>query len=239
MSDWMDRYEGFTQRERLLLVISLLVVAYILFSFFVFGPLDSEQNKYEKQLQQLNQQEKQMKSELQLFTRLLDTDPDKAKKQQVRALEAKMEKIESSLTRLSVGLIPAEELPRLLKRVLQKTQKVTLESVKTLPVTELSLTGEVVKETDRDELTKSTNEEGASERDSEPEVETAGVYKHSVELMLTGSYFDIKRYVEALEALPWRLYWDSLEYSVATYPKARVELRVYTLSTDKGAFGEQ
>tara|TARA_B100000446_G_scaffold39220_2_gene34558 strand:- start:4775 stop:5500 length:726 start_codon:yes stop_codon:yes gene_type:complete len=241
MNEWMVRYESLTQRERLLLVVSLLVVTYILFSFLVFGSLDSEQNTQEKKLQQLDQQEEQMKSELQLFTRLLNTDPDKAKKQQVRALEAQMGKIESSLTRLSVGLIPAEELPQLLKRVLQKTQTVTLQSIKTLPVSELSLSGEVVKEADSSELASLSNDDsaGAYERELEPEVETAGVYKHSVELMLTGSYFDIKRYVEALEALPWRLYWDSLEYSVASYPKASVELRVYTLSTDKGAFGEQ
>jgi len=243
MNDWMTRYESLTQRERLLLVVSVLVVLYILFSFFAFGTLDGKQNKYEKELHQFDQQEEQMKAELQLYTRLLNSDPDKAKKQQVRALEAQMSKIESSLTRLSVGLIPAEELPVLLKRVLQKTKKVTLQSIQTLPVSELSLTGEVVNDLDDNQFESSsdaaTEDDNGSENLETSEVETAGVYKHSVELVLSGSYFDIKRYVEALEELPWRLYWDSLQYSVGTYPQANVELQVYTLSTDKGAFGEQ
>jgi MSHA biogenesis protein MshJ len=40
-----------------------------------------------------------------------------------------------------------------------------------------------------------------------------------------------------LERLPWRFYWQDLNYSVDHYPNAEVILRVYTLSSEEGLFG--
>ena len=38
-----------------------------------------------------------------------------------------------------------------------------------------------------------------------------------------------------LEALPWHLFWDRLEYRVIEHPRARVGIEVYTLSTREGS----
>lgn len=232
MSDLLARYEALSQRERLLVLVTLVAAIYVVFSFLVFGNLDATQKEREQKLSQLQQEESTMQAELQVYNNLLNSDPDKAKKQQIKVFRQQMRSLDESLTRLSVGLIPAEELPKLLQSVLEESKGLKLHSIKTLPVSELSLQGEVI---------ESIPEDGDSESE-EPETqkrETAGVFKHAVVMELTGGYFDIHEYVEALENLPWRLYWDSLDYSVTRYPNARVMLQVYTLSTEVGAFGEK
>ncbi len=232
MSKLMKRYEQLSIRERGLVVITLLAFIYFLFSFTVFSYLDEMERSNQQTLSSLEQNHDQLDTELQLLSSLLNTDPDKAKKQQINALKIELNRLEGSLNRLSVGLIPANELPQLLKRVLEKIKQLKLQSIRTLPVSQLSLQGEVVS-------AKEIGGEATSANDAESsDVETAGVFKHAVEVDLIGGYFETQHFISGLEALPWRLYWDSLEYSVTSYPNAAVSLQVYTLSTDQGAFGE-
>ena len=47
----------------------------------------------------------------------------------------------------------------------------------------------------------------------------------------------VVQFLVALERLPWRFYWQDLNYSVDHYPNAEVILRVYTLSSEEGLFG--
>lgn len=240
MSSLVERYEQFSTRERLLIVITIAVFLYFVFSLSAFAYFDKVEASRQQALSELDQQHLQLEAELKLFSSLLNTDPDKAKKQQISALKAELQNLEGSLNRLSVGLIPADELPKLLKRVLQKVKKLRLQSIHTLPVSELSLQGDVIADEDGENAAAPEPSDRASDDDDEiQEVETAGVFKHAVVVELTGGYFETQNFITALEELPWRLYWDSLEYSVSSYPNASISLQVYTLSTDKGAFGER
>jgi len=65
----------------------------------------------------------------------------------------------------------------------------------------------------------------------------AGVYKHATALKINGGYFQVLDYLQTLESLPWRFYWDWMSYSVVEYPSAEIEIRVYTLSAEEGLLG--
>jgi MSHA biogenesis protein MshJ len=59
------------------------------------------------------------------------------------------------------------------------------------------------------------------------------LFRHGVEITLSGSYLDMIAYMEALEALPTQLFWGKAEFEVENYPNARLTLTLYTLSMDK------
>lgn len=61
------------------------------------------------------------------------------------------------------------------------------------------------------------------------------IYRHDLVVDFEGGYFDMLGYLRELEKLP--LFWDSIDYEVASYPQARVRLRVYTLSFEKEWLG--
>lgn len=63
------------------------------------------------------------------------------------------------------------------------------------------------------------------------------IFKHGVRIVFEGDYFKTLAYLRALEAMPWRLYWDNVEYFVTDYPKARVAITVHTLSLHEGWIG--
>lgn len=65
------------------------------------------------------------------------------------------------------------------------------------------------------------------------QVEGSAMYRHGVELTLTGGYLDLLRYLIELEKLPLRLLWGSAELTAENYPQVRLALQVHTLSPDR------
>lgn len=61
------------------------------------------------------------------------------------------------------------------------------------------------------------------------QVEGSQLYRHGVELNLTGSYLDLLQYLAALEELPVRLLWGATELQAQQYPEVRLTLQLYTL----------
>lgn len=59
------------------------------------------------------------------------------------------------------------------------------------------------------------------------------VFRHGVEITVTGTYFELFDYLAALERLPTQLYWGKAELDVLNHPTAKLRLVVYTVSLDK------
>ncbi len=66
---------------------------------------------------------------------------------------------------------------------------------------------------------------------------TTTFYRHGLELEFEGSYFACLEYLQEIEALPWRFYWQLLELEVLEYPRNRIRLEVSTLSPDEEWIG--
>ncbi len=69
------------------------------------------------------------------------------------------------------------------------------------------------------------------------ESRTTTFYKHGFEIEFEGSYFGCLEYLQGIEALPWRFYWQVLELDVLRYPQNRIRLEVSTLSLDEEWIG--
>ena len=63
---------------------------------------------------------------------------------------------------------------------------------------------------------------------------TAGIGRYELRLELQGSYLGTLRYLRALEALPWKFFWEEVNFEVMEHPKGRVTLDIYTLGLLKG-----
>lgn len=59
-----------------------------------------------------------------------------------------------------------------------------------------------------------------------------GLYRHGVELVLSGSYLDLLAYITSIERLPVKIYWGSVSLG-GGYPTVTMNLTLYTLSLDR------
>jgi MSHA biogenesis protein MshJ len=231
----LQRYSALSSREKFLVVIGAVAVVYMVLQFVLLDPVSVQVKALRDQQATYRQDIKNLESEQLLLLQSMNKDPDAALKQQVETMQQQLQALDKELTELSVGLVPAKQLPMLLQDVLRKTGKLELRRMQTLPVTNLQLQA---LEADTAKVNRSVHDgepiEGSGAED--PAYLTAGVFKHAVRMELSGSYFQVLSYLEALESLNWRFYWQSLSYQVEAYPRAVITLDVYTLSTEEGLF---
>jgi MSHA biogenesis protein MshJ len=219
-----EKIDARIMRERALILLTVLAFIFMFWSFVVQSSIDKKTQETRASMAALATQRTTLQTQIAATAQSLLNDPDKQKKEQIEQLQTDIKGVENQLQSVSQNLIKAEQLPQALQEVLQKTEQLTLLEVKTLPAQELQFI----------DVTTTTP---GSQQPAVTEEARAGVYQHTVELRVSGSYSQILNLLTALERLPWRFYWQSLDYSVEHYPDAEVTLRVYTLSSEEGLFG--
>lgn len=211
-------------RERALIFLSAIALLFMIWNFSIHAALDSKLQTSRVELDTLQKQHAATQTQIMTITQALLNDPSRVKKAQIAQLKTDIDGIETQLQNESQSLIKADQLPNALQDVLQKTSQLTLLEVATLPIRELK-------------LLPTEGLVGAVENNSNQKLRSAGVYEHAVELRVGGNYFQVLQFLIALEALPWRFYWQQLDYKVTQYPNAEIILRVYTLSSEEGLLG--
>lgn len=213
LKQWRAWIDARNLRERVLLLLSALAVVYGLWFYVAQDRLDRQRGEQQAQLNSLQAREETLREQREQLAALAD-DPDAELRERVAQLRTERESLDKDLAALSQGLIGASRLPQMLEQVLERSGRLELMEMHTLPVRELPLNS------------------GAGE-----DAEATGVYRHTVSLRVAGDYFELLALLGELEALEWRFYWERLDYRVTDYPEAEVELRVYTLSAEEGLLG--
>ena len=216
-------------RERVLIFLTLLALVFFIWNFLVQAPFDRERKNLQAEAAKLTAEQKVLEGHISTLTVAMASDPAIAKTKEVGLLNANISEAESRLSGLSQGLISAEQLPKVLQDVLQRTASVTLLQVRTLPATELQLATL--------ESAPAENANANVNPNTRADARGAGVYKHGVLIRVAGGYSQLIQLMTEIEALQWKFYWESLDYTVKEYPNAEIDIRVFTLSSEEGLLG--
>jgi MSHA biogenesis protein MshJ len=212
------RVDALALWERILVFLAGTAVLFMLWNQLMFNPQNAERQALTLQMQTVQQKLDFLTQEATLLAQLVGGGTtDQGKIQQLARLAKQNSTLNSALSDLTVGLVPADDLLNILKNVLQQSNKLNIKRIESLPPQELRLTS--VKRTGG--------------------LEETGVLNHAVVLTLEGSYFELLQYLQGLEQLPWRFYWDSLNYRVSGYPDGDIELKVSTLTMKEALFEDQ
>jgi MSHA biogenesis protein MshJ len=239
--EWIDIKPA---RERLLIGLSVIALFFLVWNFLIQLPHDKRNADLKAQLSMIDAERKTAQDQLTNLATAFSNDPAKVKQAEIDQLNKVLEDVEAKLSGVSQSLIAAENLPQILEKVFHQTQGLELISIKTLPAEEMMLAQITpIEKTVASAASSSSSSVGVAPDlpVSQPVVEIkshgSGVYKHAVVLHLRGDYFRVLALIKALENLSWKFYWDSLDYKVVEYPKAEIELKVFTLSSEEGLLG--
>ena len=152
-------------------------------------------------------------------------DPRRAALSRATQLQSQMQDVDAQLKSTAAGFIPAQRMVEVIHDVLSKQKGLRLVSLRNLPVTSLVPPAP-------------PSADAANVGDaSVAAIAETGPYIHPIELVIEGDYADVLTYLEALEALPWRFRWKTLDLSTTNYPVNRVRIELSTLSMDKTWLG--
>lgn len=219
---WAERFEAFSLRERSLIALGIIVTAFLLWDSLVLTPQEAKQKQIVAEMHDINQQTDLLNNQIKQMTAALqggEAEHINARTREVNALLSKLKQQQKDLT---VEFIRPAQMAGVLRDLLHAESGLVLIRLESLGVEPLFPV---------DEKDKTDNEK-RSKRLHESEI-----YKHGLRIVFEGDYFKTLNYLRALEGMPWRLYWDNVEYQVTKYPKATVEITVHTLSLHEGWIG--
>lgn len=207
---WREKFSQLSEREKWLLTVAGWIGILFMMYSFAIDPVTADNNAKRNQISSLNGQIGQLQGEIAVVRHKLKQDPNKDIEKEFSVLIAQSQELSSQLSTVVNGLVTPSGMAELLQSVLEKTHKLTLVSLTSLPSEAITI--------DR------TNK-------------VVGYYIHPVQIQLTGNYFDIAEYLMQLEHMPVKYYWRSFKYQVVEYPQAQLEFVVYTLGAKEEFIG--
>lgn len=199
-----ERVARLSTRERVMVLVTGLVLLLLPLGEYWIGPALEHQAQSRERLETLTRDAEMVRLGIEGRKARLARDPDAEVSRDINQSRERLTALQQSLREQTVDLIAAEEMPAVLQGLLAHGERLRLVSMTSRPPEPLL-----------------------------PPEQKANLYRHQIELVLEGGYFDVYRYLQALEGLPRHFYWRQFDYRVEQWPKARVALTLYTLSASK------
>lgn len=219
------RVEALQPRERVMAFGAAVVVLVFLANSLVFAPLSRKEAALRSTLAQQAGAIDGIDADVAAKARAYAIDPNDALRKRLAALRAETERTSADLRTMQKGLVPPERIAPLLESILRANGRLTLVSLKTLPVTTLNDAAAPA--------VPAVSAAPAAAAVTPPVVKAPDLlYRHGVELTVRGSYLDMVDYMHALETLPTQLFWGKAQLDAEEYPNVRLTLTLYTLSLD-------
>lgn len=127
---------------------------------------------------------------------------------EVTTLRARLAALDAQVADMTHGFVSPTDMPKLLEKMLKENRGLKLVKMENLPPVPMEAGGAAT-----------------------------GIYKHGLRMEFRGRYPDIVRYLRALEALPWKMFWGEVSLSVDKYPRSTVTIVLYTLSPSSSWIG--
>jgi MSHA biogenesis protein MshJ len=216
---YLAKMEAASLRERVMIFAAAAVATIALLNGVLVEPELAKQRRLSRDVEQRQGDIRKVQEQLQKMELARRADPDQATRSQLDAVRARTAQAEAKLKDEQRKFVPPERIGALLEEMLARNRRLQLVDMRTLPPAALDPAAPAQKP--------------AADKPAAPKPASAGtIYRHGVEITLTGNYLDLLAYLRDLEKLPSQMYWGKLDLSVASYPKVQLKLSVYTMSFD-------
>lgn len=228
---WADWFNGRAMRERIYMGVCVGVVLLFLGWQLLLAPLLRSSGTHLKQIQAQQSQQARLERQITQLQGALRHNPNERLQQRKQQLLRHRRVLDTQLHQDIQALVSPARMLSLLRQMLVSRQSLQLDSVRHLKPRLLKLS-------DQGEASKAT--EGSGKKAAQAAANNGDqprLYAHDVELVVSGSYFQLLDYLKALEGLHQQFGWRLLDYQVQHYPKAKMRLKLETLSLDKEWIG--
>jgi MSHA biogenesis protein MshJ len=204
-----DKFYTLSAREQLLVVLVLGVAIYFVFESLVFEPQRTRNMVLMNSQAVLASQAKTLRTEI-LTAGQSDDVLSKAQAEHAQ-LKQQMAMLDAIVGGMQGNTPQVGDLAR---RVLKDYPRVTLDSLKTLPVKALIVATPAKKD-------------AAGAAVAAP---VKDIYKHGVELEIHGNYLDLLAYLKNLESTSKNVFWSDMKLHTVKYPETSLRVTIFILS---------
>lgn len=205
---YAKRIDAMSLRERVTVFIGAVVVLVAIADYGLLEPILRRQRvsaqDNERQLDEI----RAMQAQLQAYAQAQLSDGANSKRQRLEKRRAELAELDRALGSGGGELVTADRMTRMLAEILKRNPEIELISLRSLPAT------------------------GLTQVPTAGSSSSAALYRHGIEVTVSGSYFRMLNYVSDLERNPAKILWGSMDLQAA-YPNVTLKVTLYTLSPEK------
>jgi len=201
LNTWLQQLDKLSLRERALILLVSFLLIYNVWHLFLMQPLQAHHQALLNQAEEEQVEITTLYQSIQHVVNEKQKELGKVDQQDLAELHTALMVKRKKLQALTDHLIAPQEMSEVLKKLLTRKTQLTLLKLENFVPKEEELTNKVIKH-----------------------------FQHSLKLEFMGNYLDVLDYLQQLETLPWKFYWDELNIAVDDYPNAHVTLIVHTFN---------
>ena len=207
---YADRLDAMSLRERVLIFLAVAVVIVAIADSALFDPISRRQKVNSQRIHQQEDEIHTMQGQVQAYAQARTGDDANAKRQRLEKRRLELAALDRELAAKRSELVPPERMAKMLYEIVKRNPDIELVSLRSLPATGLAQS-----------LTAILGSGGLA------------LYRHGIEITVSGSYLKMLAYVGQLERLPAKIMWGNMELQAAAYPAVTLKITLYTLSPEK------
>jgi len=205
---YAKRIDAMSLRERVTVFIGAVVVLVAIADYGLLEPILRRQRvsaqDNERQLDEI----RAMQAQLQAYAQAQLSDGANSKRQRLEKRRAELAELDRALGGGGGELVTPDRMTRMLAEILKRNPEVELVNLRSLPPI------------------------GLTQVPAAGSAGSAALYRHGIEVTLSGTYFGMLSYVSDLERNPAKILWGGLDLQAA-YPNVTLKVTLYTLSPEK------
>lgn len=204
---YAERIDAATLRERAMIFLALAFVLVFIANAVLLEPLRVKQKRLAVEIAEQLKELQTLQSEVPRMALSVQVDPDAPNRERRKTLRAQLARLDARIAQEQRRFTPPERMRAVLEEMLQRNKGLALVDLRSIPVVPI----------------------GGARSGS---ATSGGLYRHGIELTVSGSYLDLYEYLRTLEKLPTQLYWRQAELTVSEHPVVTLKLTAYTVSFD-------
>ncbi len=214
-----DRIDNFSLRERGLIFFSVMTVLYVVADNFILGAMFDQQDRLRGQLTAKHKQIIALDKQIQQT--LVGPGGKAGAQKQVRLQQLRMQLtgLRSNVEEITTDLVSPKDMARLVEDILIKNRRLKVIEIANIPPHPIATVDKTVS------------------KKRKVQASAPVIFKHGMRVRLQGRYQDIVSYLQALEQLPWKVFWGQVTLDSQVYPISQLTLVLYTLSLSEGWIG--
>lgn len=203
---WLDRIDSMELRERILLLAAVIVVMFLLVDTLILQPLLTQQQITRQHIEDLDVKLNGLRQHALLLNYKSNNDPAISHRQSRGRLTSELSDLDDRIIGQLDALVEPEQATQILEQILHKHHGLKLASLNTSiePLADLS---------------------------KEQPSDIPGLIRYQFDMVIQGGYQDVLSYLKRLEAMPWKFFWQQIDFKSTQYPYAETRLRLYILGT--------
>ncbi len=204
LQPWLERIDNLELRERILLLAAVVVVMFLLADTLILQPTLKAQQVAKQQIVDAEVKLNRLRQGAQLLSYQSDSDLTLSRQQTRDELASKLAELDDRIISQLGALVEPAQAAQVLEQLLS--------SHPGLKLTTLNATAEPLEDLE-----------------IEQQSEAPGLARYQLDMVVQGGYMDLLNYLQSLENMPWKFFWQQVDFQATEHPHAETRLQLYTL----------